>query len=268
MMTFVSHFSSYSTLILMGLFLTLLAILECGRRIALKRMADDPVGAKMGVTEVEGAIFALLGLMIAFTFYGASQRLDVRRQMIVNETNAIGTAWLRIDMLPEASQQKMRTLFKEYTQARLGINQKLPDVNAAKEQLAIANQLQDKIWQVAVLASKASTNPTIALLVIPSLNEMFDIATAHNVSLMTHPPFVIFLTLILLILISSFYVGYALAGAKRVNWLHGTGYALVMLGIFYVIIDFEFPRVGFIHLGAYDKPLIELKEKMEKIKDY
>ncbi|MGE3319182.1 MAG: hypothetical protein AB7I18_07775 [Candidatus Berkiella sp.] len=264
MITLVSHFSTYSTLILIGLFFALLVILECGRRIAVKRMADDPTGAKMGITEVEGAIFALLGLMIAFTFYGASQRLDVRRQMIVSETNAIGTAWLRIDILPDASQQQIRMLFKEYTQARLGINQKLPDVTAAQEQLAIANRLQDEIWQVAVLACKASPSPMVGLLVLPALNDMFDNATAHNTSLMTHPPFMIFFTLIFLILISSFYVGYALAGAKRANWLHGTGYALVMLGIFYVIIDFEFPRVGFIHLGAYDKPLIELSDKMGK----
>lgn len=260
-----SHYLAYSTVILVSLFIALLLMLECGRRVALKRIADDPAGAKVGVTEVEGAIFALLGLMIAFTFYGASQRLDVRRQMIVIEVNAIGTAWLRIDVLPDNSQQKMRVLFKKYAQARLDVNQKLPDINAAKEQLAIANQLQDEIWQVAVSATKNSSNPMVPMLVLPSLNAMFDNATAHNVSLVTHPPFVIFLTLIVLMLVSSFYVGYALAGARRTNWLHGTGYALVMLGIFYVIIDFEFPRVGFIHLGAYDQPLIELNDKMGKI---
>jgi len=265
MTTLISHYLTYGALILSSFLLGLLVMLECGRRVALKRIADDPAGAKVGVTEVEGAIFALLGLMIAFTFYGASQRLDVRRQMIVNETNAIGTAWLRIDVLPDDSQQKMRILFKKYAQARLGVNQKIPDINAAKQQLAIANQLQDEIWQVAVSATKNSSNPMVPMLVLPSLNAMFDNATAHNVSLVTHPPLVIFLTLIVLMLVSSFYVGYALAGAKRINWLHGVSYALVMLGIFYVIVDFEFPRIGFIHIGAYDQPLIELNDKMGKI---
>ena len=72
----------------------------------------------------------------------------------------------------------------------------------------------------------------------------------------------IFMTLIILMLISSFYVGYSLAGAKYTNWFHGISYAAIMIGIFYVIIDFEFPRLGVIQLKEYDQPMIELREKM------
>ena len=49
---------------------------------------------------VVGAVFALLGLLMAFTFSGAYSRFDVRRQLIVQEANAIGTAYLRLDLLP------------------------------------------------------------------------------------------------------------------------------------------------------------------------
>lgn len=200
--------------------------------------------------------------MIAFTFYGASQRFDARRQMIVNEANAIGTAWLRIDLLPNSSQQNMRDLFQKYTDARIGANHYLPNITAAKKQLHLASKSQDEIWHSAVLAAHDAPNPMILAVVLPSLNGMFDVATAHNVSLITHPPLLIYITLLMLILISTLYVGYSLAGSKRTNWLHGVGYAFIMVGIFYVIVDFEFPRIGLINLKIYDQPMIELRQKM------
>ena len=85
-----------------GLFLGMLLFLEIGRRIAIRRMKEDAGAAGEGIGAVDGAVFALLGLLIAFTFSGASSRFDTRRQLIVEETNAIGTAYLRVDLLPAA----------------------------------------------------------------------------------------------------------------------------------------------------------------------
>ncbi len=70
--------------------------LELGRRIALRRLAVGEKGADYGV--IEGAMFALLGLLIAFTFSGAAERFERRRALIVEEANAIGTAYLRLDL--------------------------------------------------------------------------------------------------------------------------------------------------------------------------
>ena len=83
----------------MALFLGML-VLEVGWRIGARRLAEDPNGADAGVGAVEGAVFALLGLLIAFTFSEAASRFDTRRQLIVEETNDIGTAYLRLDLLP------------------------------------------------------------------------------------------------------------------------------------------------------------------------
>ena len=82
-----------------GLFLGMLLFLEIGRRIAVRRVREDTGAAGEGVGAVDGAVFALLGLLIAFTFSGASSRFDTRRQLIVEETNDIGIAYLRLDLL-------------------------------------------------------------------------------------------------------------------------------------------------------------------------
>src|SRR5499426_1470262 len=103
------------------LFLGILLLLEVGRRMGIRRIAKEAEGARAGVGAVEGAVFGLLGLLIAFTFSGAASRFDTRRQLIVEETNAIGTAYLRLDLLPAATQPALREHFRRYVEARLAV---------------------------------------------------------------------------------------------------------------------------------------------------
>jgi len=83
-----------------GLYFGMILLLELGRRLGRLRQRKDEEAARAGLGAVEGAVFALLGLLIAFTFSGAALRFDARRQLIVQEANAIGTAWLRLSLLP------------------------------------------------------------------------------------------------------------------------------------------------------------------------
>jgi len=88
-----------------SLFLGMLVLLEVGRRVGTRRLRKDPEGARTGISAVEGSMFGLLGLLIAFTFSGAASRFDARRQLITEEANDIGTAYLRIALLPEAAER-------------------------------------------------------------------------------------------------------------------------------------------------------------------
>jgi len=102
----------FASLLAVGLFLGMLILAEVGRRIGMRRLAQDPEGAEAGVGVVDGAVIALVGLLIAFTFSGAAARFDTRRQLIVEETNDIGTAYLRLDMLPVDAQPALREKFR------------------------------------------------------------------------------------------------------------------------------------------------------------
>ncbi len=113
------------------LMLAMMLMLEIGRRIALRRRAANPDGAHEGISALEGAIFGLMGLLFAFTFSGAASRFDARRQLIVQETNDIGTAYLRVDLLPTAVQPAMREHFRRYLDARLAAYRGSPTVSAA-----------------------------------------------------------------------------------------------------------------------------------------
>jgi hypothetical protein len=100
-----------------GLFVGVLVFLEAGRRIGRRRIASG--GAETGFGAVESAVFGLMGLLIAFTFSGAAARFDGRRDLVTREANAIGTAWLRIDLVPAEAQAKLRDLFRRYMDSRL-----------------------------------------------------------------------------------------------------------------------------------------------------
>ena len=97
-----------------GLFAGMLLFQELGRRIGARQLERDPSGARAGVGILEGAVFGLLALLLAFTFSAAATRFDGRRQLISDEVNAIGTAWLRVDLLPAEPQPAIRDGFRRY----------------------------------------------------------------------------------------------------------------------------------------------------------
>src|SRR5258705_8335258 len=130
-----------------ALFLGMLIFLEIGRRVGIRRSHDDSAAAAEGIGAVDGAVFAILGLLIAFTFSGAATRFDARRQLIVEETNDIGTAYLRLDLLSADAQSVLQEKFRQYVDARLELYRKIPDVVAGKEQLFPTTQLQGENWR-------------------------------------------------------------------------------------------------------------------------
>jgi hypothetical protein len=258
-MEYVWHVS----LLALGLLCGMLGLLELGRRIGIRCRAQDAEGASAGLGAVEGVIFALLGLLIAFTFSGAASRFDSRRQLLVEETNAIGTAYLRIDLLPPSAQPPIREAFRRYVDARLEAYRKLPDALAAKEGLAGATALQGEIWTQAVTACRAEGNQSATMLLLPALNQMIDITTSRTMATQMHPPTIIFVMLALLALASSLLAGYGMAGGKTRSWIHIIGFTAIVAITMYVILDLEYPRLGLIRVDASDQAMVELRQSMK-----
>ena len=119
---------TWGPLVCLCLFAGMMLLHELGRRLGVRRRAKDPEGSRLGLGPVESATFGLLGLLIAFTFSGAASRFDVRRNLVTEEANLIEQAWLRVDLLPEAEQPKMRGHFRDYLDSRLAVYDKLPDL--------------------------------------------------------------------------------------------------------------------------------------------
>jgi hypothetical protein len=254
----------YALLSAIGLFVGMLILLEIGRGIRCRRLKQDGAGDPAGIGAVETAVFGLFGLLIAFTFSGAASRFDIRRGLIVEEINAIGTAYLRVDLLPAGAQPAVRETFRHYLEARLEAYQKLPDLVAAKQELAKANQLQAEIWRQAITGSRSvEAHPDAAKLLLPALNQMIDLTTTRTMAAETHPPRIIFAMLFGLALASALLAGYGMAGGVRRSWLHNLSFALAVVITIYVILDIEYPRLGLIRVDAFDQALMELRQSMK-----
>src|SRR5208337_470457 len=232
----------FAVVFVLILFCGMLACFEVGRRLG-QRTASEQAG-KAGLGVVEGAIFALLGLLIAFTFSGAATRFEGRRHLIVEEANDIGTAYLRIDLLPADAQPEIRDLFRRYVDSRLAIYQNLTTPELTPARLAKSQELQTEIWNKSVAAAARSGNTAASMLLLPALNSMIDITTVRTAATEDHPAPIIFAMLALIALASSMMAGFEMAGASRRSWLHTAGFALILSISVYVILDLEFPRLG------------------------
>jgi hypothetical protein len=254
-------FLEYAWALIAGLFTAMLLILEAGRRIGMRRLARDPEMARLGLGPVEGAVFGLFGLLVAFTFQGAAVRFDARRALVAEETNDIGTAWLRIDLLPADRQAAMRDRFRDYVDSRLATFRAM-DRREAWPGLERSAALQNRTWSEAIAACPAVADGC-RILFLPALNAMIDITTTRVVASWQHPPGIVFAMLFLLSLGTSLLAGYAMAGSRTHSWVHSILFAAITAIVVFVIVDMEYPRLGFIRVDAVDQVLVDLRKSMD-----
>ncbi|SEJ26834.1 hypothetical protein [Achromobacter sp. NFACC18-2] len=238
-------------------FSLLLIAIQLGKRLG--RDADEKSGA--GATVIEGSVFALLGLLVAFTFSGAAQRMAERRDLLVQEVNAIGTAWLRIDMVNAGDQPRLRDQFRQYVDLRIDYYRNVADLEQRDTLAASIGTLQKEIWSTSMQAARVSV-PPFAVSYVGAVNDMFDVASAQTVAQKVHPPVATYVFLGFLTLVAAGLVGLNLASSKRGTLLHQVIYAVVMTAALYIIIDFEFPRIGTIRIDQSDALLVAQRQSM------
>ena len=245
------------------LFLGMLLFLELGRKLAERARKKESEGERGNLGIVEGAVFALFGLLMAFTFSGSASRFAEKRMLIAEEVNTIETAYLRLHLLPHEAQSALQELFRKYVDSRLETYRKLPNIQAAEIVMAESKRLQHEIWIQAETATRLpGAHPDAGKLLLPALNNMIDMATTRTMALQNHPPGIIYVLLFMLGLICSALAGYRMAVGQHRSWLHILGFTLITIVIVYVVLDIEYPRAGLIRLANSDQMLIKVREDM------
>jgi hypothetical protein len=249
----------FALLLLIGM----VVLLEVGRRLGVRRRPKESEGERGGLGTVEGAVFALFGLMIAFTFSGAASRFHEKRMLIAEEVNSIETAYLRLHLLSHQTQPALQELFRRYVDSRLETYRRLPNMVAAEMEMAKSKKIQEELWTEAVAATRLpDSHPSSALLLLPALNNMIDISTTRTMVLQLHPPRIIYALLFGLGLICSLLAGFRMSSGQHRSWLHILGFTVLTVIIVYVMLDVEYPRAGLIRLESADQLLVNLRESM------
>src|SRR3990172_8044694 len=187
---------------------------------------EGPVGS------VVGAMLGLLAFIMAFTFGMTAERFQARRALLLDEVNAISTAYLRTDMLPELQRNEVKKLFREYVDIRANIAAKPDQLAQAIER---SEKIQDIIWSHAMSFARERMDSDMPPLLLQSLNEVFDLHTSRvTVGLQYRTPWVIWLVLYFLSIFTMIAVGYqfGIAGGSismQVNVLLALCFSLVIL---------------------------------------
>ena len=211
----------------------------------------------------EGAVFALFGLLLAFTFSGAIARFDDHRKLIVEEANDIDTAYLRLDLLPNAAQPELRQDLREYALVREHRFDEVPESPQSIEAAAKTERMQKQIWSRSIAAgSSPGSSPDANKILLPALNAMIDISATRRNAFNMHPPAIVFLLLYVFSAACAYMAGYSMEVGKH-HWLYTLSLALTVTLTVYVTLEVEYPRRGLIRLTTQNEVFAQLVDSMK-----
>ena len=237
--------------------LLVLVAIEGGYRLALfrKRQLEKSVDAP--ISSVIGGTLGLLAFLLAFTFGMAASRFETRRELLLDEVNAIGTCYLRAGLVPDYERVEIRQRLREYVHIRAEAvkqPQTLPQVIVRSE------TLHDELWSLALLVAKKDSSSEMHALFVDSLNAVIDFHTKRVVVSQYHIPDVIWWALYVVSMLSMAGVGYqfGLAGSRDVAI--SCCLALAFSIVIGLIADLDRGHEGTLQVSQ--QPMIELDRKL------
>lgn len=225
-------------------------ILGKRHRLTAEKEDHSPIGSIVGST------LGLLAFLLAFSFGLAASRFDERRTLVIDEANAIGTAYLRAGYLAEPYRKQIRDLLKEYVSIRL----EALKPGKLEQGVKRSDELQDQLWQQAVAVAENNLNSDLVALFVQSLNDIIDLHTKRvNVGIRFRIPFIVWIMLYAVTFLSIGSLGYQFGLVHT----HYTGITILLILTFSSVIlligDLDRPQEGFIKVNQ--QSLIDLMNK-------
>lgn len=224
--------------------------LELGFRLGRRAAADSDRSAPGQIGSIQGALLGLLGLLLAFSFSAAGSRFLERQDLIVREANAIGTAFLRADLLDEPHRNELRTSLQRYTEHRL----RLSEAGAAPlspQAVIEIERFHAEIWAAA--RQGVAARPQLILAVLDPVNEVIDVHSLRLAAMNKHLPGLVLGLLISASSLAIGAIGYGcgLGGRRRAPFT--VTLAMLIGSSLWITIDLDHSREGLLRLS--DAPL-------------
>ncbi len=247
----------------LAIFALILVAMEVGFRLGKRIQARTSAASKAQIDSTQSSLTGVLALILAFTFSIALDRFNSRSLALISEANAIGTAYLRSSLLPDALRVEAQQLFEDYADARARmtmLNWRQKEERGALN--AEALRLQDRLWTQAADISRLAPSPATTGLYVQSLNEMIDANSSYAAEIDRHVPELVLLLLFGAFVVSGGVMGYS-AGVGGYRPPRAT-YVMVFLVVLlmFVIMDLDRPRRGIIRLDT--RSLLDVKALIDQ----
>jgi hypothetical protein len=236
--------------------------LESGLRAGLRQYRSREDGGKTEQGDLTlNSMLILLALMLALTFSFSLSRADLRKQAVLNEANAIGTAFYRADLAAEPARTELRDRLLAYARTRLFKSEGYLTPQLLQQQMARSLDAQAKLWPATVRVLEGDLPAPIQASIVQAINEVLDAHTTRITFAFDRLPWIVMVLLVFISAASLGVVGYNVAlGGALYRWRMST-FTLVLAAIILIISDFDRPSSGFIQVS--NQSLISLVEDME-----
>ena len=251
--------SSYT--VALALFILIISFYLTGHFIVKRTIRKNPDYLNIELGSINGALLALLGLILAFTFSMASSRFDTRRQLVIEEANNIGTVILRTDIYPDSMRTALRTNLKTYVEERIAFYQSGMNVKKTVEHYLNADAAGKKVWKIVADYARIAPETTRTSEMIPALNAMIDITTTRRAAGESNIPDSIMYFLFMLCICSAFLLGYD--NKRKIDWVILIGFTIMLTLTVFTIVDLDRPRSGLINMDGPNQKIVELREMFE-----
>lgn len=242
-----------------GFLSLMLASTELGFRLGRRSEGNVPDKTKSQVSAVEAAMLGILGLLLGFTMSMAVSRFELRKQNVLEEANAIGTACLRTQLLPPVPGKKILNQLREYTNVRLQFGMVGGDQKRIDAIRSHGARLQKEFWGEA--AAFAQKEPLRASLLMQSLNQVIDLEAARWKAFNDHVPDSVIYVNALVGLLAAMLVGYTYGLSGRRHIFSMCVLAVAITIVLSVIVDLDRPRSGLIRVSQ--QPMIDLQRSLQ-----
>jgi hypothetical protein len=226
------------------------------------RAISDNLGdiAKSQLSTLQAAVIGLLALLLAFSFALAEGRFETRQSLVVEEANAIDTARLRAQLLPEPYADEIGKSLGRYLDDRIAYLAVGFDPVKLSEALTRSQAEQQKLWALAVAVVKTDRQSPIYALFVSSLNEAFDVAAKRDAARQNHVPEIVLYLLCAAGAVAMGLVGLGTGVAGRRHSPLTMSLAIMITLVILVIIDLDRPRRGVITVSQ--QSLISLRANL------
>ena len=237
--------------------LTMAVAIGYAAQSRLQRKADVGIEPPFGGAHLLSAALSLLALLLGFSFSMAMDRYDARRQLVIQEANALGTTWLRVQLLNEPDRTLMSDLLRRYIDARLVWSE-----SAAETPPEIATVfLQQQLWAATGVSLRSDSPPLLSRGVMDSLNESIDLAATRTATRAAHIPDFVQGLLLVYAILSMAMLGTVLGNSLKLH-LPQTALLLVLLTLAHLmVLDLDRPRAGSIQVSQ--QPMEDLRQSID-----
>jgi len=242
----------------LGLFAAMFLSSRLAYRIGLRKNG----GADGQFAVIETSTLGLVALLVAFSFNVSFTRFEQGRNLLVQEANAVEAVYMRLEMLNASDQPDIRRLLRSYVATRLRIFDSIETGRDYAQDIAQARQLQDEIWATAIQSVHQTSGPAAAILLMPAISQMIEVANSRFVLVQTQTPVLVRGLLVGLAIISSLVIGYAMGVQKLHSYVPAAIFSIVVSAAIYTILDLDNPHFGLVRYDAAAQALRDVNDKM------